>query len=135
MVVGSHKRMIVYNKTGMKCSICGSENNLTCVCFIPEWTRIVSTETENLIPLCDDCRIKRGKNFIEIGELRYLPELFIEQLLRFYMSISQYLHKYVKTYGKYRVGGDVDIEKTLLVMSSYDQMISEEPYKYEWEEL
>lgn len=135
MVIGSHKRMIVYNKTDKRCSTCGSDKDLTCVCFIPEWTRIVSADTDNIIPMCDSCRIKRGRNFLEIGELRFLPEIYIQQLLRYYRSISMYLYKYVRLYGNYRVGNDVDIEKTLLIMSSYDQMISSNPDKYNWENL
>lgn len=135
MVIGSHKRMIVYNKTGERCAICGSKNNLTCVCFIPEWTRIVSTDLDNLIPLCDDCRIKRGKNFIEIGSLRYLDDLYIDQLLRYYKSISLYLYKYVRLYGVQRTNGLVDIDRVLLTMQSYDNLIKEKEDEIKWEDL
>lgn len=133
MIIGSHKRMIVYNKTGKRCAICGSYNNLTCVCFIPEWTRIVSTEIDNLIPLCDKCRYHRGKKFIEIGMLKYLPNLYIDQLLRYYKSISKYLYKYVKLYGQQRVGNIVDINATLLIMQSYEQLARER--NLDWENL
>lgn len=135
MVIGSHKRMIVYNKTGKKCSMCGCKDNLTCVCFIPEWTRIVETDTENLIPLCDECRIKRGKNFIEIGSLRFLPEIYIEQLLRYYKSIALYLYKYVHLYGKQRTNGLVDIDRVLLIMQSYDNLLKEKKEEIDWEHL
>jgi hypothetical protein len=127
--------MIVYNKTGKRCSICGSKENLTCVCFIPEWTRIIETETENLIPMCDDCRYKRGKNFIEIGTLSYLPDIYIQQLLRFYKSISMYLYKYVRLYGESRTNSLIDIKKTLLIMQSYDNLIKEKKEELNWENL
>lgn len=135
MVIGSHKRMIVYNKTGKRCSMCGSKKNLTCVCFIPEWTRIITTETDNLIPVCDECRYKRGKNFIEIGMLRYLPDLYIQQLLRYYKSISMYLYKYVRLYGKSHTEGLVDIDRTLLIMQSYDNLIEERTEDIMWEDM
>lgn len=133
MIIGLHKRMIVYNKTGKRCAMCGSSNNLTCVCFIPEWTRIVSTDVDNLIPLCDDCRCHRGKKFIEIGSLKYLPNLYIDQLLRYYKSISKYLYKYVRLYGQQRVGYLVDINATLLIMQSYEQLAKER--NLDWENL
>jgi hypothetical protein len=135
MILSMHKCISVYKKTDHKCAICGDKKNLTCVCFIPEWTRIVSTDVENIIPMCDECRLKRGKNFIEIGTLRYLPEIYIAQLLRYYRSISMYLYKYVRLYGKNRTNGLVDIERTLLIMQSYDCMIKEHKDDLDWESL
>lgn len=123
MVIGSHKRMIVYKKTDFRCAKCGSPKNLTCTCFIPEWTRLVDSNTDNIIPLCDECRLKRGFNFIELGELVYLPRLFIDQLMMYYRTMDKYLRKYVSLYGKYRTNGKINVENTLQILSSYDEYI------------
>lgn len=125
MVIGSHKRMIVYRKTDFKCAKCGSTENLTCVCFIPEWTRLSNDDTANLIPMCDTCRINRGLNFIELGELVHLPKLFIEQLMEYYKTMDKYLYKYVRDYGRYRTRGLIDIDRTMQILSSYDEYIKD----------
>lgn len=131
MVIGSHKRMIVYKKTDFRCAKCGSSANLTCTCFIPEWTRIVGDNTDNIIPLCDKCRLKKGMNFMELGELVYLPKLYIDLLMRYYMTIDKYLHKYVREFGKYRTNGRVDVTYALQVLSSYDGYIKDNDIHWE----
>lgn len=133
MVIGSHKRMMVYKKTDFKCSKCGSTKNLTCICFIPEWTRLVDDDVANMIPMCDDCRIARGLNFIELGDLKYLPTLFIEQLMEYYKTMDKYLHKYVRNYGKYRTRGRIDVERSLQILNSYDEYIKDN--NVDWKNL
>lgn len=131
MVINSYKKMIVSKKTDGKCSMCGSTDNISCECFIPEWTRIIKDDYDNLIPLCDECRLSRGYNFIEIGSLKYLPELCIEQLLRYYRHISMYLYKYVRLYGKFRTNGKLDIDRSILIMESYDHLIKSKDIDWE----
>lgn len=133
MVIGSHKRMIVYKKTDFKCAKCGNPKNLTCVCFIPEWTRLVDDDVANIIPMCDECRINRGHNFIELGELRFLPKLFIEQLMTYYKTMDKYLHKYVIKYGQYRTRGELDVVRTLQILGSYDEYIRDN--NINWKDL
>lgn len=135
MIVGSHKRMLVYKKTNFKCSCCGSSKDLMCACFIPEWTRIVDDSIDNLIPLCLDCYLNRKCDFIELGHLRYLPKLYIQQLVRYYKSISKYLYKYVRMYGYYRTSGKIDVDKNILILSSYDSYYEENKDELKWENL
>ena len=135
MIIGSHKRMMTYKKTGFKCAICGSTHELECVCFIPEWTRIVSDDYENLIPLCFKCYLERGYNFIELGKLKFLPDTYIQMLMRYYSDIAMYLYKYVRMYGSYRTRGKLDIDRAKLILQSYDLYIEEHSKDLKWEEI
>ena len=133
MVIGSHKRMMVYRKTDFKCSVCGNARDLTCVCFIPEWVRLVDDDVANMIPMCDECRINRGVNFIELGDLKYLPKLFIEQLMEYYKTMNKYLHKYVRDYGRYRTRGKLDVDRNMQILGSYDEYIKDN--NVDWKNL
>lgn len=134
-IIGSHKRMLVYKKTDFKCAICGSTHTLDAVPFIPTWTRLPATEVSQLIPLCDECVKEVGINFIELGKLRYLPELYIEQLMNEYKHNSKYLRKYVHTYGSYRTGRKLDVDKALAVLGSYDNYIHDYWDYIDWDNL
>ena len=134
-IIGSHKRMLVYKKTDFKCAICGSTHDLDAAPFIPTWTRLPATEVSQLIPLCDSCIKEIGINFIELGKLRYLPELYIEQLMNEYEHNKKYLYKYVRTYGSYRTGRRLDVGKAIAVLGSYDNYISENWGGINWESL
>ena len=46
-----------------------------------------------------------------------------------------YLYKYVRLYGKSRTEGLVDIDRTLLIMQSYDNLIEERAEDIMWEDL
>ena len=133
MVIGSHKRRIVYKKTDFRCSICGSKENLVCCGFIPTWTRIVGTDTENIIPLCDSCFQKRGCDFIELGKLKFLPDVYIEQIMRYYNGLAKYLKRYVVLYGAIRTRNILDVDKALVVLESYNIWISEHKDSLNWE--
>lgn len=133
MVIGSHKRMLVYKKTNFRCSICGSKKNLVCCGFIPSWTRIVGDDIENLIPLCSDCMEKRRYDFIELGKLEYLPDFYIEQLMRYYREQAKYLHKYVTLYGSIRTNNLLDVDKALAILESYNIYIESHQSNLNWE--
>lgn len=134
MTLSKYKQKIVYQKTNNVCAICGCTHELTAVCFIPEWTRIVQGEIDNMIPLCDECREKRGLNFIELGRLRYLPELYIQQLMRYYQSIYKYLYKYVKMYAEYRTNNLVSSDECITIMASYNHYCKLHEDELNWEE-
>lgn len=131
MILGMHSIKIVREKTGCKCAICGSTENLVCEEFIPQWTRVVSS-IDNIIPLCDECRIRRGLQFIEIGKLKYLHSLYLEVLMRFYDGNSKYLKMYVRKFGKYRTRGLIDIDYALSILSAYDTYVDEHREELNW---
>lgn len=133
--IGIQKRINVLNKTRRRCSICGTKENLTCDHFIPKWTRCVNNDFEDLIPMCESCNQEKDYNFIEISKLKYLPDVYIEMLMRYYDENRGYLKKYVRKFGKFRTGGLLDVEKALLIMSSYDSYISENYEGLRWEDL
>lgn len=133
MQASGYKQKMVYSKTGCRCAICGEWYDLICTCFIPEWTRVADGSYDNLIPLCPECFIKTRYRFIELGSLRYLPEVYIQQLMRYYSEMSDYLRKYVRLYGSYRTGGKLDVDRACLVLSSYDAYIEENKDKLNWE--
>lgn len=135
MYISPHKRNRVYLKTNHRCSICGSEKDLVCTCFIPEWTRIVDTSTDNMIPLCSKCFADTRYKLIEIGSLRYLPDIFVQQLMRYYKHIANYLYKYVRMYGSYRTNNKLNIEQSCLILNSYDEYIKEHKDELDWENL
>lgn len=135
IVIGSHKRMLVYKKTDFRCAICGFRHQLDCSPFIPTWTRIPSTEVKQLIPLCTHCQQEVDINFIELGKLRYLPELYVEELMREYESYNKYLRKYTKSYGAYRTGKKLDVAKALITLDSYDQYLENNKSELNWESL
>lgn len=132
-VIGTHKRMIVYRKCDFSCCVCGSKYDLTCDHFIPQWTRIVGNDTDNLLPMCDECNGKKGLQFMELSHLRYLPEAHLQALMRYYRNISKYLYKYIRDFGKYRTNGEVDIDKSIQVLQSYDLYIKEHYADLDWE--
>lgn len=134
MVIGSHKRWIVYNKTDFKCSICGSKKDLECTCFIPEWTRI-GDDVDNIIPLCSNCLIKRGVHLIELGKLKYLPRLHVEVLMRFYHANRKYLYKYIRLFGYSRTRGLLDVDNSINTLSSYDLWLESNPECLNWDKL
>ena len=135
MSLNAYKKMIVMKKTQGRCSICGSEENVKPHYFVPDWTRIVGDDLDNIIPLCENCEARRELNFIEVGRLKYLPDVHIEQLMRYYKTISKYLHKYVRLYGEYRTNGKLDVSKALLTLDSYEQFINEDVNKFKWEDI
>jgi hypothetical protein len=88
-----------------------------------------------MIPLCDECRFNRGLNFIEIGSLQYLPEIHIQQLLRYYKSVALYLHKYLRMFGEQRLGNKDLVKRNILILESYDNLILEKKEELNWEDL
>lgn len=133
--IGVHKRMIVYKKADFKCCVCGSSDNLTCDHFIPQWTRIVSNDTPNLLPMCEACNSAKGLQFMELAKLKYLPELYVQELMRYYRNISKYLYKYVRDFAHYRTNGEVDVEASLQILDSYQLYIKEHEKELNWEEF
>lgn len=120
-LISPHQRMIVYKKSKMRCSMCGTKDNLTCDHFIPKWTRIVGSNTKNLIPLCYDCNNNvKGNTFVELNTLTYLDNYYITELMLFYKDIRLYLKKYIRDFGKYRTNNSLDVDRALLVLKSYD---------------
>lgn len=134
MILSPHKLKIVYNKTDGRCAICGGYKNIVCTSFIPEWTRIQNS-VDNQIPLCDDCIAQKGFNFIELGKLRYLDKLYIEVLMRYYDSESNYIKAYVRRFGKYRTFGVLDVDYALSVLGSYDEYIRTHHDILDWDKL
>lgn len=134
MILNPHGLKFVYGKTNGKCCLCGSEHNIVCTGFIPEWTRVVLS-LDNAIPICDDCRFKRQFDFIELGKLKYLNEMYIEMLMRFYRGERKYIKTYVRRFGSYRTRGKLDVDYALTVLSSYDEYISMNEKKLDWENL
>lgn len=135
MYISPQKRERVYLKTDCRCAICGKRDKLICSSFIPEWTRIVDASVDNMIPLCEDCFINTRYKLIELGSLRYLPDVFIQQLMRYYKPIANYLYKYIRMYGSYRTSNKLDVDKSVLILSSYDTYIKEHKDKLDWENL
>ena len=135
MLISPQKQKLAKYKTACRCAICGERNDLVVTGFIPEWTRIVGQYTDKLIPLCNNCFINTRYKFIELGSLRYLPEVFIQQLMRYYKPIAGYLYKYIYMYGKYRTNNMLDVDKACLVLSSYDVYIQEHEDELNWEDL
>lgn len=132
-VIGTHKRMIVYRKSDFRCCVCGTKDGLTCDHFIPQWTRIVGNDTANLLPMCEECNGKKGLQFMELSHLRYLPEVYVQELMRYYMGISKYLYKYVRDFGVYRTNGEIDVDTSVQVLKSYDLYIKEHYKELDWE--
>lgn len=135
MLISPLKRKQVLQKTNCKCAICGSESNLTCTPFIPSWTRITDDSYESLIPLCNDCFISTRYKFIELGSLRYLPDVYIQMLMRWYMPNANYLYKYVRMYGAYRTNNKLNIDQAVLVLSTYDLFIKDKLDDIIWESI
>lgn len=135
MILSPHKRMTVLRKTNFKCAVCGSAEDLDCGCFIPDWTRVPAYDADNLIPLCPTCWTKNYGKFIEIGKLKHLPELHVQQAMRYYKSVDKFLYKYVLLYGKRRSKVDISISETLLILESYNQWIREHSEDLDWESL
>ena len=135
VMIGSHKRMLVYKKTDFRCSICGSRKHLDCSPFIPTWTRIQSTNVQQLIPLCEKCQSVIGVDYIELGQLKYLPELYIEELMREYKTLNKYLRKYTKSYGEYRTGKRLNVDRAMLTLDSYDEYLTNNKNELDWESL
>lgn len=131
MILGMHSIKVIKEKTGHRCAICGSTKNLVCEDFIPSWTRVVP-HIDNEIPLCDECRINRGLQFIEIGKLKYLRPLYLEALMRFYRSNDKYLKMYVRKFGEYRTRGLIDVSYALTVLSSYDAYVESNKERLDW---
>lgn len=134
MILSPHRLKIVYGKTGGRCAICGVDKNIVCTSFIPEWTRIQNS-VDNQIPLCDSCIAQRKFNFIEIGKLKYLDNLYIEVLMRYYSGESNYIKAYVRRFGKYRTFGSLDVDYALSVLGSYDEYIKTHEDSLNWEKL
>lgn len=120
-----HRDKLVCAKTDGRCSICGVKDNLVFVSFIPAWTRASSKEVKASIPLCTDCYLRTRYSFIELGQLKYLPKLYIDELMTGYKPIAQYLYKYVRLYGVQRTNGKLDVDKALLTLYSYNEYIKE----------
>lgn len=133
--ISIQRRINVLSKTRRRCAICGRKEGLTCDHFIPQWTRCVGNDFENLVPLCEDCNQEKDCNFLELSKLKYLPDVYIEMLMRYYRENSNYLKKYVRKFGSYRTNGVLDIERALLVLKSYDEYIATHQYELNWEEL
>lgn len=134
-LIGTHKRMIVYKKCDFRCCVCGTKVNLTCDHFIPQWTRIVGNDIENLLPMCSTCNFNKGLQFMELAQLKYLPTLYVEELMRYYRNISKYLYKYVRDFAYYRTNGEVDVDKAILILNSYDVYIKEHEKELNWENM
>lgn len=130
MILGLHSIKTVLAKTNGRCSICGKSENLVCIDFIPQWTRVVS-DVDNVIPLCDECRLSRNLDFIELGKLKFLPAFHILSLMKFYDNNSKYVKAYVRKFGGYRTRGLVDIDYALTVLTSYDQYIADNEERLE----
>lgn len=122
MVLGLSSVKKVLRKTGNKCAICGCTNNLSCMDFIPLWTRIQPT-IDNSIPLCADCIAERGMNFIELGKLKYVPQSTVFELMKVYQANDKYLKFYVRKFGTYRTRGLINVNRALLVLQSYDEFV------------
>lgn len=133
MIISPHKQKLAKYKTACRCAICGEEHDLIVTGFIPEWTRITNQDVDNLIPLCDKCFNDTRYKFIELGSLRYLPTLFIQQLMRYYRPIAGYLYKYVRMYGDYRTNHMLNVDEACLILSSYDIYIQEHEKELNWE--
>lgn len=135
MVVGFRTQRMVYSKTRGRCAICGGQEDLLCCPFIPAWTRLPVEKFEVLIPLCISCNCSRGHSFLELGQLSYLPSLYIEQLMRYYRENEKYLKQYVRKFGNYRTRGLLDVDRALLVLESYDDWIRNNALEINWEDL
>lgn len=134
MVLNPYGLRIAYAKTDGRCAICGESEDTVCTGFIPTWTR-VPFSLDNVIPLCDKCRLQRKFDFIELGKLVFLSELGKQQLMRFYRDNSKYLKMYVRKFGRYRTGNQLDINYALLVLSSYDMFIIDHSKELDWESM
>lgn len=132
MVFDYKKNERVLCKTNCRCAMCGTENNLIHAYFIPSWTR-VPKEIDNIIPLCFNCNIKRGLNFIEIGKLKYLTEISLQETMRYYKKLDSYLYKYVALYGKQRTRGLINVDNNLLILNSYLLWCREHKSELDWE--
>ena len=135
MLISPARHFQVMKKTNYKCAICGSVDDLSCGCFIPEWTRVKASMYANLIPLCPDCWSKYYGKFIEIGRLNYLPKVQINNAMRFYREYDKYLYTYVQRYGKYRTGEQLDIERSLSIINSYNHYCIEHSKELDWEKF
>ena len=133
MEIDFHKKMNVFKKTDCRCSICGKTDNLICAYFIPTWTRILKQDINNMIPLCEECNIKRGLDFIELGKLKYLNKTELQILMRYYSKLDNYLYKYVVLYGAQRTRGLIDIDRSLLILNSYLLYCREHKDELDWE--
>lgn len=104
------------------CVFCGSQD-VTEVPFIPSWTHM-GRDKDNLICCCDACKSIYKDKLIEIGSMKYIRKIYLNKLMMYYHSIAGYLYKYIKLYGNYKVK-DLDVNKSLLILKSYDQYISD----------
>lgn len=118
--ISLNKRSKVYRKAAGRCAMCGSTEDLTCDHFIPYWTRIVSGDERNLIPLCENCNHNKDYDFVYLNSLLYLDNYQKRRLMLFYKEIRLYLRKYVKEFGKLRTNNLLDIDKTMMILKSYD---------------
>lgn len=134
MILNPYELRVAYGKTDGKCAICGREDCVICTGFIPRWTR-VRFSLDNVIPLCDECRLARSFNFIELGKLTYLNRTYVEQLMRFYRGESKYLKIYTRKFGSYRTGGLLDVDYSLSVLNSYDEYIRMHQSDLDWESM
>lgn len=133
-MIGLNKVKQVLNKSGHKCSLCGKTTDLTYRKFIPDYVPLSYSDYENLIPVCNECDSKHHNKFIELGNLKYLPSIYIQQCLRYYFKLDKYIHKYVIMFSKNKIGIE-EVQRTLLIINSYNQFIKDNKELLDWEEF
>ncbi len=110
----------VFSKTGYRCSLCGTYDNLKVTNFFPTWIRYVNDDIRNKIPICDTCKARRGVELLELGTLGFLPIEHRMEIMSYYEENRNLLRKYILSYGLYRTNNLLDLEHTKLVLRSYD---------------
>lgn len=112
-------RTRVLEKSGYRCSICGSYDDVKVGSFIPRWTK-VRDDYRNKIPMCKACMEKYSNNLIELGSLQYLPARYKRSIMRYYIEWQKYLHKFIMMLGLSNNSTSFDLEHSKLALQSYD---------------
>ena len=135
VIISPARRIAVMSKTNCTCSMCGSNESVVTMPFIPKWTRVDYTNRDNLIPVCKSCYMKYADTFIELNVLNNLSKMHVEELMRYYMSWSKYLYKYNMLFHDSRCASSQTKNEVAMVIESYDLYVRENINQLQWEEL
>ena len=136
LLISPRKYLNTLKKTDNKCCICGCDDeSVKPTTFIPEWTRVDYLNKDNLIPMCGNCQNVHYGNFIELGKLEFLPTIYLQSTLRYYIDWSKYLYKYVYLFSETRCSGTQSKQEIINIILSYDEYVKSHKADLDWESL